>query len=204
MIDVFKECRERVSAEDAARRYGIEFDRHRKAKCPFHHDVHPSMTFKNGRFRCWSCNTFGDCVDLTGRLLGLEPMAAAERLNADFALDLPIHRRQTPQERAAAARMAARRKELSNTAQAFETWRSTTLDRLNTVFRMAHLALKECRDLTEQEMLAVKWEVAVEHWADCLLFGDMAEQMEVFRERGQIGRLCEKILNNSLMKSNAA
>ena len=36
MIDVFRECRERVSAQDVARHYGLTFDRKGWALCPFH------------------------------------------------------------------------------------------------------------------------------------------------------------------------
>ena len=71
MTDVFRECRERVSAQDAARRYGLEFDRRGWCKCPFHGDTHASMSFRDGRFRCWACNESGDSIDFTGKLLGL-------------------------------------------------------------------------------------------------------------------------------------
>ena len=104
MTDVFRECRERVSAQDAARYYGLTFDRKGWAVCPFHSDKHPSMSFRAGRFRCWACNASGDAIDFTGRLLGLEPMAAVERLNADFALSLPLHRKPTQAETQAARR----------------------------------------------------------------------------------------------------
>lgn len=76
MTDVFRECRERVSAQDAARHYGLEFDRRGWCKCPFHGDTHASMSFRGGRFRCWVCNASGDAIDFTGKLLGLEPLAA--------------------------------------------------------------------------------------------------------------------------------
>ena len=101
MTDVFRECRERVSAQDVARHYGLTFDRKGWAVCPFHSDKHPSMSFRAGRFRCWACNASGDAIDFTGRLLGL---AAVERLNADFALSLPLHRKPTQAETQAARR----------------------------------------------------------------------------------------------------
>ena len=92
MTDVFREVRERVSAQDAARHYGLTFDRRGWALCPFHNDKHPSMSFRNGRFRCWVCDVGGDSIDFTARLLGLDAMGAVERLNADFGLALPLHR----------------------------------------------------------------------------------------------------------------
>lgn len=47
--NIFREVRERVSAQDAARHYGLTFDRRGWALCPFHHDKHPSMSFRSGR-----------------------------------------------------------------------------------------------------------------------------------------------------------
>lgn len=207
MIDVFRECRERVSAQDAARHYGLTFDRKGWAVCPFHSDKHPSMSFKDGRFRCWACNASGDSIDFTGKLLGLEPLAAVERLDADFCLNLPLHKTLTPAERREAEQAAQRRRELSDTAKAFEAWRGAMLDKLTAVFRTAHLALKDCQtldDLTEAEALAVKWQAAVEYWADCLLSGDMSAQMDIFRDRKGVDALCNQILNSTQTKSGAA
>lgn len=203
MVDVFREVRERVSAEDAARRYGIEFDQHRKAKCPFHNDKHPSMTFKNGRFRCWSCNTFGDCIDFTGRLLGLEPIEAIERLNTDFSLELPLHRKPTLED----TQRAQKRKELARVYKSFEAWRNGLIRQLNAAYREGHFALKNCKGLehlTEWEVQAIREQARFEYLADVLTTGDIMEQMQIFRERGRVGELCNKVLNNSPMKSDVA
>lgn len=203
LIDVFKECRERVSAEDAARQYGIEFDRHRKAKCPFHHDAHPSMTFKNGRFRCWACNASGDCIDFTGRLLGLNPIEAIERLNADFSLGLPLRRKPTLED----IQRARKRKELARVYKSFEVWRNGLIRQLKAAYREGHLALQNCKGLdclTERETLAIREQAHIEYLADTLTNGDMSDMMTVFRERGRISRLTEQILNHLQTKSGAA
>ena len=155
MIDVFREVREHISAEEAARFYGLEFDRRGWAVCPFHQDRHPSMSFRAGRFRCWACNAAGDAVDLTGRLLGLEPLAAAERLNADFCLGLPLHRKPTPAE----AEAVRRRMEVKKAHEAFEAWKKSFVSRLCEAFRIAHVALRDVTDLdklTEGEALATQ------------------------------------------------
>ena len=91
--------------------------------------------------------------------------------------------------------------------RAFEVWRGAMLDKLTAVFRMAHFALKNCQtldDLTEAEALAVKWQAAVEYWADCLLSGDMAVRMDIFRDRKEVDALCNQILHNTQTKSGAA
>ena len=203
MTDVFRECRERVSAQDAARHYGLTFDRKGWAVCPFHRDKHPSMSFRNGRFRCWACNTFGDSIDFTGRLLGLEPMAAVERLSADFSLALPLHRQPT----AAEAQAARRRMEAAKAHKEFEEWRRGFLAQLNACFREAHLLLKECPDLdklTDREALAIRWQACFEYWANTLADGTPEEQMEIFRERRVIQLRMQKFLSGTPMKSSAA
>lgn len=182
MTDVFRECRERVSAQDAARHYGLTFDRKGWAVCPFHSDKHPSMSFRAGRFRCWACNASGDSIDFTGRLLGLEPMAAVERLNADFALALPLHRKPTQAEEQA----ARRRMEIAKAHKQFEEWRKAFISKLCAAYRVAHIALRDMTDwdaLTEREALAIRWQACFEHWADTLTNGTLNEQMEIFRER---------------------
>lgn len=193
MTDVFREVRERVTAEDAARHYGLTFERRGWALCPFHHDRHPSMSFKNGRFRCWVCNVGGDSIDLTSRLLGLDAMGAVRRLNEDFRLALPLDHQPTQAE----AKAARRRLEVAKAHRAFEEWRSGFIDRLNAAFREGHLLLKDCPGLdklTEREATAIKWQVCFEHWADALSYGTPAEQAQVYREREVISRWIEAAL----------
>ena len=206
MTDVFRECRERVSAQEAARRYGIQFDRRGWALCPFHRDKHPSMSFRAGRFRCWACNESGDSIDFTGKLLGLKPMAAVERLNADFLLGLPLHRQPTPAETQA----ARRRQEVAAAHKAFEEWRKAFIPKLCAVYRVAHIALqgietqKNMTRLSEREAMAIHWQPVFEYWADTLAGGTPEEQIEIFRERQVIQSRIDKILSHTPMKSSAA
>lgn len=193
MTDVFRDIRERVTAEDAARHFGVTFDRRGWALCPFHHDRHPSMSFKNGRFRCWVCNVGGDSIDFTSRLLSLDTMGAVRRLNEDFRLALPLDRQPTQAE----AKAARRRLEVAEAHRAFEKWRGGFIDRLNAAFREGHLLLKDCPDLdklTEREAAAIKWHVCFEYWADTLSYGTPSEQTQVYREREVIGRWIEAAL----------
>lgn len=207
--DVFQEVRERVSALDVARHYGLEVNCSGFCPCPFHHERTASLKLYPAAkgFYCFGCHTGGSVIDFVAQLYGLDALGAVRRLNDDFHLGLPIDRQQTPQERTEAAREAAKRRELSDTAKAFEAWRGAMLDKLTAAFRMAHLALKNCQtldDLTEAEALAVKWQAAVEYWADCLLSGDMAVQMDIFRDRKGVDALCSQILSNTRTKSGAA
>lgn len=190
--NVFREVRERVTAEDAARLYGVEVGRYGKALCPFHLDRHPSMTFKNGRYRCWVCNIGGDSIDLTERLLGVAPMDAVRRLNADFALGLAIDREQTAEEhRAARARL-----ELAEEHRRFEAWRKDYINRLNAVYRRGYLALKSGQEPDDGDAEAVRYMATAEYYADALSFGTPQEQAQIYRERGLIGRWIDRSLKN--------
>jgi len=152
------------------------------------------MSFRAGRFRCWACNASGDSIDFTGRLLGLEPLAALERLNADFSLSLPLHRKPTP----AQARSARRRLEIAEAHKQFEAWRKAFIFKLCAVYRAAHLALLNLEDwdkLTEREALAIRWQACIGYWIDTLTDGRPEEQAQIYKERGQIAQWIEKVLN---------
>ena len=206
LTDIFQEVKERVSAQDAARHYGLTFNRRGWAVCPFHQDKHPSMSFRNGRYHCWVCDLQGDSIDLIGRLLGLEPMAAVERLNADFMLGLPLHRKPTPAEEQA----VRRRQEIAEAHRAFEAWRADFIAQLNAAYCVAHLALQSIdtpRDLdrlSPAEAAAIQWQAAFEYWADALTTGEAQEQMEIFRDRQVIQSRIDQTLSNTRMKSETA
>ena len=84
---MFDVVREAVTARQAAEFYGLEIDRHGKARCPWHSpDRHPSLSFKGGRCRCFACNNGGSSIDLTAQLFGLSPLDACRKLAADFKI----------------------------------------------------------------------------------------------------------------------
>ena len=56
--------------EGVAERLGLRVERH-KCLCPFHDDHTPSLSFKNNKFRCWSCGARGGTIDLALKLLPL-------------------------------------------------------------------------------------------------------------------------------------
>ena len=55
--------------EGVAERLGLHVSRH-KCLCPFHDDHTPSLSFKNNKFRCWSCGESGDSISLAEKMLG--------------------------------------------------------------------------------------------------------------------------------------
>lgn len=92
MGTLFDEVRSRVTALDAARMYGLEFDRAgRRARCIWHSpDRHPSLSFKDGYCHCFSCGGGGSSIDLTAKLFGLSALDAARKLNEDFRLGIDV------------------------------------------------------------------------------------------------------------------
>ena len=87
-MSLFKEIRERVSAHDAAEKYGLSF-RGKRARCPWHEDRHPDLAFyQDGTCYCHACHHGGDAAALTARIFGLSMLEAAKKLNADFGLGL--------------------------------------------------------------------------------------------------------------------
>lgn len=201
MNDVFQICRERVSAEMAARQYGVEVDsRGKMAHCPFHADRHPSLSFKSGRWHCFSCGRGGDAVDLTAQLFGLTPVEALERLDSDFGLGLTNYTRPTPEAR----REALERRE---TYRRFQEWQADLQRQLNAAIREGNLALRSLEDfssLTDSQVFAIQNRERLEDISDTLAHGTMEEQMEIFRERKEVTALCRKILNSTKTRSMTA
>lgn len=193
MTDVFREVRDRVSAEDAAHRYGLTFDRKGWALCPFHADTTPSLSFKNGRFRCWACGASGDAVDLTKHLFVLSPLEAAERLILDFGLNIPTREKNTPEQ----AEAVKRQHQIAEAHQQFEEWRRTFTNSLNAAFRVGHRVMLELPEqLSEPQATAIRLHDTLENWSDALMHGTPEEQAEIFREREAIRFWIDKILKN--------
>lgn len=208
MTDVFSDVRRLVSAREVAELNGLHPNRSGFVCCPFHHEKTPSLKlFPDGGWKCFGCGKGGSSIDFEAALYDLNPLDAVKRLNSDFHLGLDLERREpTPQER----QQAQRRREINSAYEMFEVWRGAMLDRLTACFREGHFALKSLETpadldrLTDAQTLAIREQARFEWLADTLSGSTMEQQMQIFRERGQIGQLCEKILNHSPMKSGAA
>lgn len=206
MTDVFSDVRRLVSAREVAELNGLHPNRSGFVCCPFHHEKTPSLKlFPDGGWKCFGCGKGGSSIDFEAALYDLNPLDAVKRLNSDFHLGIDLERREpTPQER------AQRRREINSAYEMFEVWRSAMLDRLTACFREGHFALKSLETpadldrLTDAQALAIREQAYIEYLSDLLLSGNMEDMMQIFRERGQIGQLCEKILNSTQTKSGAA
>ena len=192
--DFYREIRERVAAADAAKYYGMAVDRTgKKALCPFHADKHPSLSFYRGGFKCFACGASGSSLDLTMQLLGLDLKDAAARLNEDFNLGLD-------HEPTAAERESARR--VTDARKLFTEWREQMLNQLDAAIRAANTA--DMENPSDAEALAIRYKETFESWADILLHRPLDEQMQIFRERKGVERLCRMTLQNTPTKSKTA
>jgi DNA primase len=86
-MDLFKAVRERVTAREAAEYYGVAIRRN-KARCIWHDDRRPSLSFKDGYCHCFACNNGGSAIDVAMQLYGMPAKAAADKLSVDFGLGL--------------------------------------------------------------------------------------------------------------------
>ena len=74
--------------EEVAKDLGMGVVRH-KALCPFHEDRHPSLHFKNNRFKCFSCGASGDVIDLVQRYLNVGFKEAVKWMDNGKTLSSP-------------------------------------------------------------------------------------------------------------------
>lgn len=192
--DPFEVVREQITAQEAARVYGMTLDRRGWALCPFHPDRHPSMSFKGNRFRCWVCGASGDAVDLVRGLFGGTYWEALQRINMDFGLGLALSGEITPQQRAE-AQERQRTRELH---KRFEKWRENTINQLNSCIRVANTA--DWANLTPQEEEAIRQRERLEAMADTLSHGTPEEQMQLFKERKRVVLSISSILSTSKKK----
>ena len=84
-MTLFEAVKDAVPTRTAAERYGIEVKRGGMICCPFHEDRTPSMKVDD-RFHCFGCQADGDVIDFVGKLFGLSPKRAAEKLAEDFGV----------------------------------------------------------------------------------------------------------------------
>lgn len=87
-MTIFEKVKAAVSVRDAAERYGLKVAGNNMVCCSFHNDRRPSMKLNRDYFYCFGCGATGDVIDLAGKLLGISPIGAAQKLAADFGLDV--------------------------------------------------------------------------------------------------------------------
>ena len=100
----FELIKREVTARDAAKLYGLRFDRSGRGFCPFHDDgKHAALKFfDDGGFYCHACHVSGDATAIVAQMLGVDAKVAAEQIRRDFHLDQPTTSRPDPSTKARA------------------------------------------------------------------------------------------------------
>ena len=140
MSDNFLLVKDAVDIIDVAEFYGISVNRHKKAVCPFHDDHHPSLSFKNQRFKCFGCDEGGDVIDLVMLLTNAAtPLDAAREINQSFRLGIDMDAPLSGEaiQRATRARWRERERK-----RRFEEWEHCAVLILIAYLRF----LRECRE----------------------------------------------------------
>jgi len=90
MASIFEIVKSQVTAKQAAKFYGLPFDRTgNRAFCPWHDDgKHAALAFYDDGCYCFACGCGGDSIALTARILGLKQYEAAKQLAKDFRIDV--------------------------------------------------------------------------------------------------------------------
>ena len=193
--DVFQNVKDLVSLSEAVRFYGYDPNRAGYIRCPFHNEKTASLKLYEHNYHCFGCDAHGTVIDFVAGLFNLSPLDAVKRLNSDFNLGLCLDGHPDPdgQQKRLKTQEARRR---------FEAWRDKLLNELDAAIRTANLA--DYQNMTEAEVMALRYREALEAWADVLMHGNMDEQMQIFRDREEVGRICQMILKPTQTKSTAA
>jgi len=188
MIDPFDHIRQTLDIEEVARRYGLEVNRHHKALCLWHADSHPSLSFKNNRYKCFACGVGGDATDLVTKLFDLEPLEAVKKLNADFGLNLDFKGEYRPD--TAKIQEMERQRQLS---RAFDDWIDKTYSTYAQLARFYLHNFKEYRPVNEGDEFhplyveAVHRIETVNFYLDILLKGTQEEKTALYKDLNRLG-----------------
>ena len=118
-----------LNIREVARDYGIAVNAQGKALCPFHNDTHPSLSFKNDYFTCFSCGMKGDVFTLVQQLTGvLKPIEALKLLNGQYNLGMNL-------DKLISREVATRYKKEAATIKSFEQWVCIADERLHEHYR---------------------------------------------------------------------
>lgn len=194
MNTLFDGVKAAVTLPAAAKTYGYTPSRSGFIRCPFHQERTPSMKLYDRRFHCFGCGAHGTVIDFVGGLFSLTPLEAARKINEDFRLRLDDRPPDWTEQ--------DRHRQLQEARDLFEGWKETMLNRLDSAIRIANLA--DFGHLTDGEVLALRYREALEYWANILMHSPLSEQMELFRDRREVERLCEMVLSSTPGKSKTA
>lgn len=190
-MNIFQEIKERVTAKDVAKAYGLTVSKNNMANCPFHDDRHPSMKIDRGYF-CFACGAKGDAIGYVAQRYGLSQYDAAQKIIHDLHLPISTDRhypRRQSKETYQWQKMMAQQEKLLRTKERFRKWKLTQIDKLHRI-RSDIDRIKTYYQNAPPETVfaspeyaeAVHAEPIIEYWLDILCLGTEEEQQQFFLE----------------------
>lgn len=89
-IDYADIIKSRVSIPDVVERYTGQKIDHNRICCPVHHGTDKNMRIYKNTYHCFVCHATGDVIQFVRAVTGDSFQEAMQRLNQDFALNLPL------------------------------------------------------------------------------------------------------------------
>lgn len=87
---IASEIKNRVTMPQILRLYGFDVDRHNRIPCPLHGGTDRNCGVKDDYIHCFVCGESADQIKFVQKYFGLSFADAISKINADFALGLPI------------------------------------------------------------------------------------------------------------------
>ncbi|MDD4564793.1 MAG: CHC2 zinc finger domain-containing protein [Eubacteriales bacterium] len=105
-----EQIKDALDLRETMEHYGIRFNRHGYAICPFHSEKTASLSVKNNRFKCFGCGKSGDVISFVMMYFNLCFGQSLVRLNSDFRLGLTAEKPTEESRARARARQEEHRK----------------------------------------------------------------------------------------------
>lgn len=202
-MNIFTEVKNRVSAAEAAKTYGLKINRNKMACCPFHDDKHPSMKIDQ-TYYCFGCGEKGDAINYVAKTFGLSQIEAAKKIIKDFHLPIEVGKQDSSKKKSVdpmKKRNDLETAQIEEIKKRFHKWCIDQchkfLDSLNLIQTVKeYLKDKDPEIVMNDDAFAVLLhaEPKLNHWMDILCFGTEEEQKEFFlQERKGVMELEEQL-----------
>lgn len=92
-MNIFETVKTNTDMISVAEKYGAKINSNGIIKCIFHNDKNPSMKLYRDHFHCFACGAHGDAIAYTAQRFGISQYKAAQKLAADFELEVYAERK---------------------------------------------------------------------------------------------------------------
>ncbi len=181
MIDIFQKIKNEIDFRTGITRLYPHLQINKRgqrwaARCVFHNEEEPSLTFYRNGYYCFGCGVKGDLISFVARYENITPIDAAGRIATEFGI--AINRPLTRTER-------KKHRELNQEQQlqeAFRAWKKQIFievccwrDAVQNIFDEKKL------NVDSAELELIHWLPFVEYIIEILAIGSETEKLEMFR-----------------------